>query len=90
MDLHDPAENSKERSLLDRIFERAASAKILSLVRNGWYGCNGINAQITAELGAELEFPAWSQKGYFSGALIMITRNDYPKELFTGMWGLSW
>ena len=84
MDLHDPAENSKERSLLDRIFERAASAKILSLVRNGWYGCNGINAQITAELGAELESPAWSQKGYFSGALIMITRNDYPKELFNG------
>ena len=84
MDLHDPAENSKERNLLDRIFERASSARILSLVRNGWYGCTGINARITAELGIELESPAWSRKGYFSGALIMITKNDYPKELFNG------
>ena len=84
MDLHDPAESSPEKSILEQIFDRAAGARVLSLVRNGRYGCTGINAQITAELGSELESPAWSEKGYFSGALIMITGNDYAKELFNG------
>ena len=84
MDLSDFDGNSSEKAVLDQLFERAAEARILSLVRNGWYGCSGINAQITHELGSELESPGWSEKGYFSGALIMITRNDYAKELFNG------
>ena len=88
MDLHDLSENSGEKSLLDQIFDRAAGREVLSLIRNGGYGCTGINARITAELGSELESPAWSEKGYFSGALIMITRNDYAKELFNGDVGI--
>ncbi len=84
MDLHDPAEGSREKAVLDQIFDRAAGVRILSLIRNGEYGCRGINAQITFELGSDLESPAWSGKGYFSGALIIITRNDYGKDLFNG------
>ena len=67
MDLHAPAQDSREKYLLDRIFHWAAGARILSVVRNGWYGCTGINAQIAAELGSELETPAWPEKGISAG-----------------------
>ncbi len=88
MDLYDLAENGSEKVVLDQLFEKAGEARILSLVRNGWYGCTGINAQIARELGSELESPAWPEKGYFSGALIIITRNDYARELFNGDVGI--
>ena len=53
-------------------------------MRNGIYGCNGINREIADCLGFEIEHSAWREKGYFTGAVIMITRNDYSKELFNG------
>jgi len=69
---------------LDRIFERVGRARILSLVRNGVYGCTGINREIAGRLAPGAGHPALLQKGYFAGAIIMITRNDYAKELFNG------
>lgn len=72
------------RTILDRIFQRVREARVLSLVRNGIYGCMGINREIAGRLAPEIGHPAWVQKGYFAGAMIMITRNDYAKELFNG------
>ena len=72
------------QEILREIFNRVGNARVLSLVRNGIYGCTGINMQIADYLSLEFEPSAWRKEGYFSGAVIMITRNDYSKELFNG------
>ena len=72
------------RDLLHGIFSFADRARILSSIRNGIYGCNWINTLISDYLISELDpFPA-SGTDSFSGALILITRNDYSKGLFNG------
>ncbi len=70
--------------ILGQVFGGVERARILSLVRNGIYGCTGINRQIAQDLGLEFESLAWAERDYFTGAVIMITQNDYSKELFNG------
>ena len=70
------------QEILGQIFNGVESARVLSLVRNGIYGCTGINSEVADYL--SFESSAWIKKGCFSGAVIMITRNDYSKELFNG------
>ena len=72
------------QEILGRIFDGVESARVLSLIRNGIYGCTGINREVAEYLAPESEYAMWREKGYFSGAVIMITRNDYSKELFNG------
>ena len=72
------------RSLLGRIFAVVERARILSFLRNGMYGCTVINDVIANKL-THFSDPSakWMVDG-FSGALVIITRNDYSKELFNG------
>ena len=72
------------RSLLGRIFSVVERARILSFLRNGMYGCAVINDVIADQL-THFSDPSakWMVDG-FSGALVIITRNDYSKELFNG------
>jgi exodeoxyribonuclease V alpha subunit len=72
------------QEILGQIFNGVESARVLSLVRNGIYGSTGINNEVADYLSLEFESSAWIKKGCFSGAVIMITRNDYSKELFNG------
>ena len=72
------------QEILGQIFNGVESARVLSLVRNGIYGCTGINREVADYLSLEFESSAWIKEGRFSGAVIMITRNDYSKELFNG------
>jgi exodeoxyribonuclease V alpha subunit len=72
------------RKILDPIFHKVRQARILSLVRNGSYGCIGINQYIVSHLAPRLGNPALAEGGCFAGAVILITRNDYSKELFNG------
>ena len=72
------------QEILGEIFNGIESARVLSLVRNGIYGCTGINKEVADYLSLEFDASAWIKKGCFSGAAIMITRNDYSKELFNG------
>ncbi len=72
------------QEILGQIFNGVESARVLSLVRNGIYGCAGINREVANYLSLEFESSEWIKKGCFSGAVIMITRNDYSKELFNG------
>ena len=72
------------QEILGEIFNRIGSARVLSLVRNGIYGCTGINREIADYLSLEFGPSAWIKEGCFSGAVIMITRNDYSKEVFNG------
>jgi exodeoxyribonuclease V alpha subunit len=72
------------RSLLGRIFSVVERARILSLLRNGMYGCTVINDVIADHLVHIFDPSAKRQSDGFSGALVIITRNDYSKELFNG------
>ncbi len=72
------------RSLLSRIFSVVERARILSFLRNGIYGCTVINDVIADYLIHSFDPSAQRQSGGFSGALVIITRNDYSKELFNG------
>jgi exodeoxyribonuclease V alpha subunit len=72
------------RSLLGRIFAVVERARILSFLRKGMYGCTVINDVIADHLIHYCDPSAKWQSDGFSGALVIITRNDYSKELFNG------
>jgi exodeoxyribonuclease V alpha subunit len=72
------------RSLLGLIFSVVERARILSFLRNGMYGCTVINDVIANQLINYFDPSARRQSDGFSGALVIITRNDYSKELFNG------
>jgi exodeoxyribonuclease V alpha subunit len=72
------------RSLLDRIFSVVERARILTFLRNGRYGCTVINDVIADHLIHFFDPSAKWQSDGFCGALVIITRNDYSKELFNG------
>jgi exodeoxyribonuclease V alpha subunit len=72
------------RCLLNRIFSVVERARILSFLRNGMYGCTVINDVIADQLIHFFDPSAKRQSSGFSGALVIITRNDYSKELFNG------
>jgi exodeoxyribonuclease V alpha subunit len=72
------------RSLLSRIFSVVERARILSLLRNGMYGCTVINDVIADHLIHSFDPAVQRQSDVFSGAMVIITRNDYSKELFNG------
>ena len=84
MDARHLLHSEKGRTVLDRIFERVQHARILSLVRNGIYGCTGINREIAGQMALLTGHPGWIRKEWFPGAIIMITRNDYAREFFNG------
>lgn len=72
------------RILIDRIFKQMGRAKILTLLRHGQSGCLQVNSVINTYLAARLDTATDMTTGLFSGAVIMVIRNDYEKELFNG------
>lgn len=72
------------RSLLGRIFAVVERARILSILRRGPYGSTVINDVIADHLVRFFDPSANWMKDGFSGALVIITRNDYSKALFNG------
>jgi exodeoxyribonuclease V alpha subunit len=78
-------ENPANRSrLLDALFDAAQRCRILTVVRRGKFGAQWINDRIAAGLRAHLDPRSNPDSGLFSGALIMVTRNDYARGLFNG------
>ncbi len=72
------------QNILHRIFHVVGCGRILTILRNGIYGCTWINSIINQCLGFELEPAFWAGENIFAGAVIIITRNDYSKDLFNG------
>ncbi len=70
--------------LLDAIFNKAEASRILTLVKQGIFGAVEINRFMGSYLSARLKSPDRGAKGVFSGAIIIVARNDYSKELFNG------
>ena len=84
MDLNGLLNSDSGKETLEALFTGLKKGRILSLVRNGIYGCNGINREIADYISFETGYSVWRENSYFTGAVIMITRNDYSKELFNG------
>jgi exodeoxyribonuclease V alpha subunit len=84
MSVDNIASSGEGWSLLGRIFSVVERSRILSFLRNGMYGCLVINDIIADHLIQFFDTSARRQSDGFSGALVIITRNDYSKELFNG------
>lgn len=72
------------KRLLVDIFGLIGRSKILTLLRRGPWGCEGINPIIEQFLIARMDAPIDVTTGLFSGAVIMVTHNDYKRGLFNG------
>ncbi len=84
MTAEDIASSERGNAILGRIFSAVEGARILSVLRNGRYGCTVINDVIADYLAHFLDPSAKRRVDGFSGTLLIITRNDYSKELFNG------
>jgi exodeoxyribonuclease V alpha subunit len=77
------------RGLLEKIFQKVGSSKVLTLIKDGIWGSIGINRFIGGYLSKQNKsLSEWVKTGVFSGALIIIVRNDYSKSLFNGDTGI--
>ena len=80
---------SEGRKILEEIFHKADSSKIMTLIKEGMYGSMGINRFVGGYLSDQFKsFPDQVRTGVFSGALIIILCNDYSKTLFNGDTGV--
>jgi exodeoxyribonuclease V alpha subunit len=79
---------SKGHDILERLFHVVESSRILTLVRKGPTGCEAINRLASRFLGGRFQKSSRITDGAFSGAVIMVTRNDYSRSLFNGDIGL--
>jgi len=75
-------------ALLNGLFSIAQRARILSVLRKGIRGCTMINRLISSRLTPAFDMAARRRSEGFSGAPIIITRNDYAKSLYNGDVGI--
>ncbi|HYG73679.1 MAG TPA: exodeoxyribonuclease V subunit alpha [Planctomycetota bacterium] len=71
---------------LRRLFEQVQRARILTLVREGPFGCVGVNRLLS-----QLLRPGRRPRvnSLFAGAPVLITSNDYTLEIFNGDVGIA-
>jgi len=72
---------------LERLFQVLGRGRLLTVVRDGPWGCVDINRFL-----AQLLRPRWDRagrEGIFAGAPVLITRNDYARQLFNGDVGVT-
>ncbi len=72
---------------LDRLFVLLGRSRVLTLVREGPFGCVGINQFLADLLRPRLDRHGTSR--LFLGAPVLITRNDYARGLFNGDVGVT-
>ncbi len=88
MDSSESVDGENRTDLLNRLFTFAYQCRILTVLRHGRTGARWVNARIAAGLRQILDPDGNPDDRLFSGALIMITRNDYTRDLFNGDVGL--
>jgi len=72
----------ENRERLEWLFAMVNEARVLTVVRAGLFGAEGINRTIERRLRPELDPGCTARE--FAGALVMIARNDYSRQLFNG------
>ncbi|GEM_PF-235370 len=89
MDSHELIQSPPGRKLLEKTFQTMESSKILTLIRQGIWGSEGINRFLSEYLSHRFHsLSDWQKHGIFSGAFIIIVQNDYAKALFNGDTGV--
>jgi exodeoxyribonuclease V alpha subunit len=76
-----------ERAVLDQLFTLLGRARILTLLREGFWGSGGVNRLLGQFLGPHLD--ARGGVNLFAGAPVLITRNDPSRGLFNGDIGIA-
>jgi exodeoxyribonuclease V alpha subunit len=73
-----------------QIFSIVNSARVLTLLREGNWGCQGVNAYL-AQLMQPTVVRSTSHPAarIFAGAPVLVTSNDYQRELFNGDVGVA-
>ncbi len=85
-----PVDSSKtidvdeRKKLLNRLFIFADQCRILTVLRHGRTGASWINDRVAAGLRQVLDPGRHPDSRLFNGALVMITRNDYSRNLYNG------
>ena len=75
--------NSQEaQNELTKIFTYLQKSKILTVIREGIYGCTGVNNLLSEYL--KPKFDRYGKGNRFNGAPVMILRNNYDNGLFNG------
>lgn len=85
-------ETEKGRALLAAVFDMAEKSRILTLTRVGPSGCETVNLLIGRLLSRagcrQSHLRSGANTHLFAGALIIVRKNDYAKELFNGDMGI--
>jgi len=70
----------------EQLFRLLGRGRLLTLVREGPWGCVDINRFLAEQLR-----PRWDRSGrsLFAGAPVLITRNDHQRQLFNGDVGIT-
>jgi exodeoxyribonuclease V alpha subunit len=76
-----------EQALLDQLFAVLGRARVLTLIREGPWGCVGINQFLADLLRPRLDRGGRSK--LFLGAPVLMTRNDHARGLFNGDVGIT-
>lgn len=84
----DPSETTMDvderTELLNRLFTFAYRCRILTLLRHGRTGARWVNDRISVGLRRILDPGSNPDNRLFNGALMMVTRNDYTRDLYNG------
>ncbi|MGR3220656.1 MAG: exodeoxyribonuclease V subunit alpha [Candidatus Anammoxibacter sp.] len=83
----DTLNNEEERNTLTEIFTFIQRSKILTIMREGVYGCAGVNNILSEYLSPK--FDRYGKNNRFNGAPVMILRNNYDNGLFNGDVGVT-
>jgi exodeoxyribonuclease V alpha subunit len=78
---------AEQAAELKPLFERLNRSRILTLVREGDWGCVGINQFLDKYLRKQLDPGA--RTTLFRGAPVLITRNDHARQLYNGDVGIA-
>jgi exodeoxyribonuclease V alpha subunit len=76
---------NKLKNYFDELFNYNTKIKILTVLKEGFYGSNKINLLIKESFKERLGV---YNKNYFSGLPVIITQNDYSMQLFNGDSGI--
>jgi exodeoxyribonuclease V alpha subunit len=76
----------EQKAMLDALFGIVNRARILTLVREGPWGCEGVNRYLGQILRPRLDPGA---VGLFAGMPVLVTRNDHARHLYNGDVGLA-
>jgi exodeoxyribonuclease V alpha subunit len=77
------------KPVLRSLFEHLARARILTVARHGPLGCVALNRLVMGHLVGRHGLVCDPGTGLFCGAPVLLTRNDYVRQLFNGDVGVA-